>query len=500
VYERYDFADGAELLWLFNFWDEQRQEPCEVQTLSDGKLHCAPRGEPLPYGPDEFFADATCTTSPVIGTRTDVRTPYCSIIYPQGAHRYFQLPSNRSCEPVRLIDFPTTAPLAVSTIYRKSGSTCSAFSVAPGADYIDEIYASPPLPLVEVAPSSFATVTRTETIPVTSSRIRGAMYASSGDDGSKWTSLGGFVDSARNEYCYPTDATDGTSRCMPRGGEVESWGFSDPGCTKPVSEVVENGGCLLDSLDTWGSYMTKAAPATACGNGGTILYPRFTGQTLSTIYQGTPSSCSVTSVGPSWGISFYSQTTLPAPLPPSTFSEISEGWADTPNYRYVRNGSRITFKSFDDKTPDGFHQTSDYASPSDTKWGDCYPMTLADGNLYCVPSTAPYFAFDSSRPALFADAACSVPVLGVDAPSTGCGGALASVYVEQPAAVGSCMALRFYRVPKTPIASPKLYAFDTNAKCAPSTENTSQYAFFRRSDCEEISPTEFVAVTPSLQK
>lgn len=498
VYERLDFGDGAELLSFVALKDTQRDELCSEQTLSDGQLHCAPAGERMAFTPDEYFADATCSTTPVIGTYHYLQAENCGSALPPPTHRYFTLPQADSCAPVSLVAFPSTPPLAVTTIYAKSGSSCTAVPVASNAQIAFEIYASPPLPLVSVSPSDFVSLTRTETVSTASSRLRGSTIALAGADGSSWTGAGNVVDSQRNEFCFYQLAADGTYRCMPWAGSVvDMREFSDPACSKPVLDVSDNDGCSGDTLDTFFSYMSKYVSAPGSCGQATQLYPRFSSPALSTAYYGTPTLCTAEDVSHDTGYTRYAAPALPAPIPPSSFSDMSFGYVDSPNYFYAKNGTRIRFESIEYAAMDGFRADFEVL-PWDGQVGQaCEPVTLADGELHCVPWTYGYFDYDSQRGNLYADAACSEPVFGAGT-QLACGSAAPTMYADSPTVVAGCNEYHFFRVPSAPLSNPTLFWRDQNGACTAYTGNVANEVFYRVSDCQEVSPSEFTPVTASL--
>ena len=496
IYERYDFDDGAESLTFYGlFHDAKRDEPCSTQRLSDGALHCAPSGQPIAFPPDSYFADATCATTPVIGIYHDGRPGQCTSAYPTTTKRYLALPSVGNCGPSRLVEFPPTAPLAVNTIYRKNGASCTAVSVASTSTVTYEIYASPPLPLVELSPSVFASITQSVTLPATSSRLRMSLVASAGEDGSHWTSRGALVDSQRNEYCSARSASDQKMRCLPASGSVYQEGFSDSGCTKPAFSVSNNGACTNDPWYTFDSYMeqTDYTPG-ACFP--VTKYARFAGSGLTTTYYGSPTTCSAQNVSLETGYTYYAASALPAPIPAASFTDIALSTPDVPNFRYVRNGSRIHFKSWGYTSSDGFNDVFDGAHPFDEqRKEECRPTTLSDGNVYCVPDSYEYFTYED----YFDDASCSEPVFGINKPSSACGPA-PEMYAQSQFAVGACSAYRFFHVPSTPLASPKLYQRNLLGACVAYTGDVSNSEFFRRSDCTEILQSTFARMKLSVQQ
>jgi hypothetical protein len=60
--------------------------------------------------------------------------------------------------------------------------------------------------------------------------------------------------------------------------------------------------------------------------------------------------------------------------------------------------------------------------------------------------------------------------------------------------------VRAFRLPSSPLSSPTLYSRDGSGACVPYTGDVSTVAFYRRSDCVEVQPSEFVPVKLSLQK
>jgi hypothetical protein len=501
IYARYDAADGASWRQWEGWYDVARDEPCYVQRMSDGNLHCAPYGEELAFLPDSYFSDASCT-SPIIGVATNTNGTSCSEPRVAPTKRYFRLTSRQdACAPTRLVDFPKTAPLILSQYYYKTATGACQGYPTTGGGY--EIYAAQ-LPLVEVSPSSFTRVDRKDSTPATAARLRVSTTEYAGEDGSKSASPTGIVDSARNEICHVRTAADGVQRCMPYGGYVNGvYEFSDPSCTLPVFDVSNNGNCAADDgRDKFWSYMETVAYA-ACGK--VSLYPRFTAGQLSTTYYGKPGACTAQDVSLDKGYTHYAASGLPAPIPPTDFTTIATATADATASFYAKAGSRLRMQQIVTTGDNGFAMRSQWIQLFDAQAkAACYPATLPDGSLYCLPNQN-WFSFDSQRGNLFADAACTDAVVGVYKPGAdGCGatGGLdpTAVYTESPFTLGACQAMRPFRVPSVPLASQTFYTRDGTSACAPFAGDTSQAIFFKRSALVEVQPSELVKVDVTLEK
>jgi hypothetical protein len=481
-YQRISYGDGAEQVTFVGMTDTSRNETCSLQTLEAGHLYCAPSGEPMVYSPEVYFSDPSCT-SPVIGTVHAIEGPSCDGTAPPVTNRYFAVPPTVTCAPLRLVPFPATGPLAVTTIYQKSASGCSPTPVGTSPTSITEIYASPPLPLATVAPSAFVPVTRTVTVATGSSRLRSSDVTIAGADGSSWRAAGDIVDVTRNEYCYRSQVSATTSVCMPHGGQAQNIGeFADPGCSKPVFQVDNFGSCVPDVLDTHRSYMTSGAS----------LYPRFSNGALSEVYYTSGTACMGQSVASIYNTSFYSAAALPAPLAPSSFSNLAEkDDVDVANYYYAKSGSQISFKTSSFSSADGFAFNEGLPLVAwDQHAGTyCVPLTMGDGKDHCVPvSYVAAFDFSTQRGLLYADAACAVPVFGASATAP------QSVYADRTQ-TGYCQKWVFYRVPATPLPSQKWYFRDHNNACTVYPNSTANEDLWRVSDCTEVQPSEFASMT-----
>jgi hypothetical protein len=194
---------------------------------------------------------------------------------------------------------------------------------------------------------------------------------------------------------------------------------------------------------------------------------------------------------------------LHAPIPATDFAAIATEYKDSSASFYGRPGSRLHLKHYAYTGDGGFEMLAAFLSPFDTQRNSvCYPATLPDGNAYCMPSTARSFSYDSQRGDLYADAACTDPVVGVGiASGDGCGtsGLDTSVlYAESPFSLGGCFAQRFFHVPPTPLLNPTLYARTSTNACAPYAVDPKMYAFFKRRDCVEVEGSELVQVKVSV--
>jgi hypothetical protein len=230
---------------------------------------------------------------------------------------------------------------------------------------------------------------------------------------------------------------------------------------------------------------------TQSANSALAIFPRFSNGQLPTVYYGSASQCTADDVSQQTGWSYYSASALPAPIAPTTFSDLARTNANAPDYVYVKSGTRIGFKTTEYTSADGFSLVNPGGFSWDTKAAvECLPQTLGDGSSYCVPYDFANFDYDSQRGNLFADGACSVPVFGASQE--------APMYLASPVSSAGCAEYHFYRVPSAPLANPKLYARDQNNACAAYAGSVSGESFYRVTDCTEVQPSEFVPVASSL--
>jgi hypothetical protein len=289
---------------------------------------------------------------------------------------------------------------------------------------------------------------------------------------------------------------------MPRGGYVGGGIFADGACTQPAFEVSDTNNCDHDGRDTFLSYMQ--APATL-GCGATALFPRFgSAAQISTIYYAGGGSCRSESVSNENGYSFYGAK-LPDEIPPTSFASILIASREAAPPYYHRRGGRLRLMRSVASGDQGYERVDDLVTPFDTsRKSGCFPAMLADGNTYCIDAWG-YFAFDGTRGNYFADSGCVEPVFGVDVTGASCdaaqGLAPSTLFSETPTTNGTCEVRRLYHVPAEPLANPTLYTKTAANTCVLANPAAPPgYAFYRRSDCTEAMPDEFVRLTVSLTK
>lgn len=491
-YRRYTGSDGSVLLTHLGWYDAARHETCELQKLSDGHLRCAPWAEEPAMPRETYFQDASCA-APVIGF--SVYTPRdgvdCASGDPPRTKRYVRVgprPASNACVGTRLAAFPSSPRLALTTVYRRSpAGACEAYSLA-GLTY--EIYASP-TPLEEIDPAEFVDVTTTDETPVTSERLRRSRMRWSGADGSSSLSYARIVDTQRDEFCtYQTDR-NGQHRCMPVGEYLGSTGFSDPQCRHPAWGVTSSTNCSGDPRDKLAAYMQQPLPDT-CGR--VELYPRFATAPLSRYYYGTPTMCSAYD-SPADGSSgeYLFDAPLPSPVDPAAFSLLERSVVGVPPNVYGTSGSRLRLRAIAYKT--GAFSVAYTPELFDTVVGDfCSPTTLEDGRSYCVGGYD-WLDYDTQSSPVYADAACTDPIVGTSASARECG--LANglpprrFLADRPFEANGCRTVRLYEPPaaRAPIAT--IYQRAANGACQAVTVNGT-YDFYHLRDMKRVAPSRFV--------
>jgi hypothetical protein len=127
----------------------------------------------------------------------------------------------------------------------------------------------------------------------------------------------GWFDSARNEDCYVTNASDGKQRCLPLNGlaYVSNVYFADAACTQRAFLEQLTGGC------TGGPIPKYAAEANQGCGPGTFKYFPVTGlATLAQVYVKSGASC--TAIGSPAERSLRALA-VGAEVPPSAFVEVT---------------------------------------------------------------------------------------------------------------------------------------------------------------------------------
>ncbi len=495
IYQRIKSTDGAELRTFTGMRDTFRGDVCGPKLLADGKYHCAPSGERVDITPDTHFLDATCTR-PVIGMMKQVGPDRCpNELYPRSTKRYLTLEASTACGQSHILPLPTTPPLAVSTLYYKSGTSCTAYDLQGGGQsYTYELYAAPQ-PLVDVAPSDFVTLTPSEVTLPGSSRLRALMTSYAADDGARWTAIGRLVDSVRNEYCDLASASDGSKRCLPAGADVRDFNLADATCSKPAYNVLERSSCTSDPRATSASYMKEPTRGLSCGQ--TTVYPRFPSSSqISRTYYSSDAQCIAMDVTNGDGINYYSGP-LPPPLAPSLFEPLTFSWESATQRVYNVSSTKLGFKAYTFGSPDGFHVSYSYFSAWDTGRNNaCYPYTLNDGKVYCVVAERP-LSFGSNSQSYYSDATCTAQVFGVDNGAAGCGAPAGDTYLDRVSSATSCDAYRVVRTTSPAMYLPKVYSMASGV-CASAEISPEYYRFYRKNDFQEIPPSAFTQVTIDL--
>ena len=497
LYHQLAGNDGSVKLELRTWFDTERDEGCVFQKMSDGKTRCAPYGEEPTLSRESYFQDAACSM-PVIAFSHYVGElgEYCYYDESSYTKRYVRVKTGSRCAATRLARFPTTGRLAVTTVYRKhSDGTCSAFPLG-SAPY--EVFASPE-PLEEIDPSAFLAVTVSDDTPATNMRLRVSRTIHTGLDGSKSISAGQIVDSERNEFCWRSLDENGEHRCMPYSGSVfNGFGYSDSRCTQPAWNVFNAEICDADGRFTFMRYMSRGD---VCNR--SKLIPRFTSSPISTLYRGTPTSCTATGVptDPTADYLYYSAQPLPPSIAPSAFSPIAQIERDAPAGYYGKHGSRLSLRVSGDASPDGFEFADSMTFYDRELETSCSIATLTDGKNYCVGAYG-WFGFEPSS-GVFADAACTDAVAGVSKPNVICGsGSDATTpkfFADRPYSQNGCRTLRLYELgPRHEVQA--LYSRDQRGECSASYHRASDYDVYRVTELSEVAPSTFVELTSTLSK
>jgi hypothetical protein len=496
MYRKVKGSDGSVFLDPKGWYDSAREEACDFQTLSDGKLHCAPRGETPSFSPDRWFEDSSCSR-PIIGFRNykyaDEDVPSCNDPTLTQKRRYVRIMSDPSgCGAVKLAEFPTKG-LAITKGYRKDAEgKCREHSF----NSTDQIF-SAINPLAEVDPASFvAAISRDET-PATSERLRLSRTRVTAEDGAVALSGAGFVDSARNELCRPRLDVNRTLRCMPYGPTLKptaNYGFIDGTCSHPASLVVEqHHDCGTDSRNASYKYM-EVTNDSHCPT--VQLYPRFGGSPQHYVYNkdGAGACVGDNSVSSYAGYTFYDGTVVPPAIVPSEFLPLHEETIPSPNREYAKKGSRLVAKS--STVSSNSTRTSSIGTPFDSELGvACYPMPLEDGKTYCVGGTVG-LSYDTDG-SYFADAQCQKQVVGYyHRPQTECG-ETPPKFFERAYYANGCRTYRLYEIPKEKANVPVLYQ-RSGGRCEAVTWNIANNDFYYRSALTPVPPSRFVQVDVTL--
>lgn len=492
IYRQTVGSDGSMRVDLRAWYDSERDETCVFQKLTDGKVHCAPYGEAPVLDRDSFFADASCALPVIAFSQPSSDTgERCTDPSPV-TKRYVRILGNRACDAPKLAAFPKAGRLAITTLYRKmSNGSCVKW---PLVDQPYEVFESP-MPLEEIDPSTFVTMTSTDDTPATDHRLRTSRTILDGADGSRSVSSWRIVDSARNEFCDDQTDQNGDHRCMPYGASLYASDFSDPGCTRPAWQVSNDPSYDEDGRNTYARYVSRMD---ACGR--IELVSGFTARPASTLYYGSPAACvgyGVSADGAS--NSLYYASPLPQAMAPTSFSPIARIERDAPAGYYGKSGARLSRRMAGSASPDGF-ESLPYVTAYDRELATaCSPMTLQDGKTYCVGGVDD-FTFEPSD-GLFSDPSCNEAVAGVAKRNPDCepteGVTNARFLTGAPYSQNGCETHRLYH-PSEPVPVATLYFRDERGACVASAIEGHGHDVYRVSDLTEVLPSTFVEVTTTL--
>lgn len=504
LYKELTGSDGSLKREFHGWYDAARDEACTVQTMSDGKLHCAPSGEVPALGRNEFFADAACT-EPVIGfAPPHPATTACKGPQPPRTKRYVDMSSASAdgCpSPTKLAAFPATTKLTTMTVYRKSaGGSCSANSLA-GKNM--EVFASPMTP-AEIDPADFVLLTASEDAATSSKRLRVSRSIHTGADGSKAVASTHILDGDRNELCWNQVDVDGEHRCMPRGTSLySSIFFSDPGCTQEAvyfdtqNPLDADARCIVDARNNFSRYMTRSQGLSCQAR--TEIFPIFATPPLSTVYAGTPGKCDPNTAGEGTSQSLYAWQSLPSPIGPNNFATLAHAEHDAPSGYYSKSGARLTIRQSGDTSPDGFESMESMVYFDNELGTHCVPTVLEGGSTHCV-SPVRILVFGPPGK-VFANAACTesiVPVPKVELTCRPGAGGDAKLLAAAATAAGSCGPLRLYN--PGPKVTPTTFYMFQGSVCTLAQVDVSRFDVYRESDLVTVSRWDFVELTTSFVK
>ena len=124
----------------------------------------------------------------------------------------------------------------------------------------------------------------------------------------------GWRDVQRNDDCYFQYAADGMQRCLPSNAASISSFFRDAGCTLPLG-LVASAACPTPPVPKYATRFDTVCSAP--GRYGLHVY-NVTGAHTGTIFTGSPSSCTATTVQ---GYLFY---VVGAEVPAADFAGVTE--------------------------------------------------------------------------------------------------------------------------------------------------------------------------------
>lgn len=486
--------DGSVKLEFAAWYDAERDEPCRVQKMSDGNMHCAPLGESPVVELGSLFQDDACT-APVIAFHGPASTAACGAVASLTTKRYVNVSSLETCALTRLAAFPTTS-IPTKTVFTKSGGgSCVAVSLVGKG--LEVFAASTPLP--EIDPAKFAAITVSNDAPTTDKRLRASRMIHSGADGSKAVSAVRILDGQRNEFCENQLDIDGVHRCIPRGASISSsLYFSDATCSQDVFELDKpdaldiEAACLVDARNTFSRYMTRVSGISCQAR--TEIFPIVATPPLSTVYGGSPASCAVQSPALIGSKPRYRWQDLPSAIGPGTFSAIADVEHDSPAGYYGKSGARLTLRQSGQGSADGFEAMQSMVYRDKGLGNACVPSVLDDGKTYCVPQSR-RLVFAVGK--IFADATCTVSVVPVPNGYPECPGLFSDVKLLSTSA-GECGGVHLYE-PGRLVAATTLY-WNVDGPCTAISTDAKQFDVYLGSEVTTPAYSDFVELTPTLVK
>jgi hypothetical protein len=227
--------DGSEG-WAFKgLLDQERSEWCKVGSLTDGSLHCAPKGMTPTMGP--HYSDPSCAKLAMevpksLGCQQDSRLrPYLAEpVVVEG------------CARQRTYDYPLS-PLG--QLYDNSSGTCAEVPLPDHTDAFVET-ATP-----EIFPSAFVAATEVSSDSpaeiLSGQRLTGRRWRHRGFDGFTTWLRDELIDTVRAEPCSPNLFEDGRFHCVPSFDEVilgaDEILYADAQCSQSVVGVLPRSAC-----------------------------------------------------------------------------------------------------------------------------------------------------------------------------------------------------------------------------------------------------------------
>lgn len=484
-------SDGSMARSLDGWFDLERNELCEVTTLADGALHCAPHAA---YA-TEAFRDAACG-SPVLVFMS--YGPTCLGQQSVSKYEYMWLPSGQACHGPRLAAYPEGAPLALSTMYaRDAQGACVERPLQNDRSY--EFYARP-AEIAEIPPAAFVAVTE-RVVQRGEGRVRLEEVHRAGADGSAWvrSEYSGLVDTARNEKCSIEKDDLGVSRCVPGSTSLErgTLYFTTAACSAESSVRVARSNvpssCTqADPRATHQRYFLDRVDA--CHS---TLYARpssapYTGQ----LYYSYSQVCNSASMSP--GMMAWPASAFTTAIESTVFAEAKHGYVREADTFYGTRGG-VLMPARWVSTSEGLTAGSGGRVLANTASEEACMMTvLEDGKTYCV-GAAEYARGGAGDGNQYADPGCTEPSVYVDRPidcATGRSPELANVLVQQVDMQSSCRTARLFHRPVEEVGGPG-YVRDGGGACvalqpAPAERPRARY---RQKDLVPIDPTTLVEIT-----